>query len=179
MDATLASLIGTAIGAVSGLAGGYLAGRQQSHLEHEKWRRTREDNLEKDIRSAVAELTRKLAAGIHAIGWLTWKAENYPKKITEDDLENYDKDMKSLFPDIVGSRIAVAALSREMHTKMTPLVNALYNLDAQVAKAAMAFKDTQDEGSKALADCYGKSRQFVDEFLEKVTEIVGLDSTKG
>jgi len=178
MDATMASLIGTAIGALSGLAGGYLAGRRQSQLEYEKWRREREDNLEKDIRSAVAELTKKLAAGIQAIGWLTWKAENYPTKITEDDLANYDNDMKTLFPDIVGSRIAVAALNRETHTKMTPLVNELYSLDAQVAKATMTFKDSQEGGCKALADCYGKSRQFNDEFLEKVTEIVGLDSTK-
>jgi hypothetical protein len=178
MDATAASLIGTAIGAISGLGGGYLAGRRQTQLEREKWVRSRNDEHEKTLRLALAELTRKLAAGTHAIAWLTWKAKYASTELTEGDLSVYNKDMKALFPDIVGSRIVVVALDKEIHTKITPLILNLYSLDAQVARAGMLFKGARSDCIKAIAQYYEAVLEFDKELLTKVTETMGLDEAK-
>lgn len=175
MDGATASLIGAAIGAISGLGGGYLAGRRQMQLEREKWLRSRKDEHEKALRLAVAELTRKLAAGTHAIAWLTWKAKNAPTELTEQDLSVYNKEMKTLFPDIVGSRVVVVALDKEVHTKMTPLILKLYSLDEQVARAAMLFEDARSDCITALAHYYDVDLDLDKELLTKVTEIMGLD----
>ena len=178
MDATIASLIGAAIGALSGLGGGYLTGRRQTQLEREKWLRSRKDEYEKTLRLAVAELTRKLAVGTHTIAWCTWKAKHAPTELTEEDLSIYNKEMKALFPDIVGSRVVVVALDKEVHTKMTPLILKLYSLDEQVAQAAMLFKDARSDCVAALAHYYEVDIELDKELLTKVTEIMGLDDAK-
>lgn len=178
MDATIASLIGAAIGAISGLTGGYLTGRRQSQLERERWIRSRKDEHQKNLRLAVAELTRKLAVGTHEVAWVTWKAKHAPTELTEEDLSAYNKGMKTLFPDIVGSRVVVDALDKATHTRMTPLVLKLYGLDEQVALAAMLFKDTKKDGIAALADCYDTCLEIDEEILTKVTEIMRLDEVE-
>lgn len=178
MDATIASLIGTAIGALVGLAGGFLTSRQQTRLEYLKWVRTKEDEYEKEVRLAVAKLTKKLAAGTQAISWFTSKAQIEPAKLTENDLLAYDNTIQALYLDIVSSRIVVAALNKEIHAKMTPLVDELYSLDIRVAKAAALFRNSQQqEGIKELANCSDITSQFEDELIERVTEIIGSDKT--
>jgi hypothetical protein len=175
MDATTASLLGTAIGALTGLAGGFLAGRQQSKLEHQKWLQTQDDEYKKEVRLAVAELTKKLATGAHTISWYTSKAKIGPSIVTENDLLAFDNAMYALYPDIVSSRIVVAALNKEIHTKMTSLVKKLYSLDGQAIKAVVTFRNSQQDGIKELANCYDEAIRFENELIEQVTEIIGLD----
>lgn len=174
MDATTASLIGAAIGAVSGLGGGYLTGRRQAKIEREKWRRGRRDEEAKTLRLAVAELTRKLAIGTHTIAWLTWKAKNTPTQLTKEDLSVYSREMKALFPDIVGSRAVVVALNEEAHSKMSPLIIKLYALDAHVALAAASFDDARKDCIAALARYYEEDLELDQELLTKVSETVGV-----
>jgi len=95
VDSTLVvSLIIALIGAISGILGGFLAGkqqgRQQLELEHRKWLLVREDDLAKEARLAVADLTRKIASGIHEIVWLAWKAKYFPRQLTQKDILKYD-----------------------------------------------------------------------------------------
>jgi len=175
MDATIASLIGTAIGALAGLAGGFFTARQQSKLEEQKRLRAKEDEYEKEVRLAVADLTKKLAAGTQAISWFTSKAKSEPARFTENDLLAYDNTMLSLYPDVVSSRIVVAALNKEIHAKMTPIVDKLYFLDSLVVKAAVIFRNSQQEGIKELANCCDLISQFESELIERVTEIISLE----
>lgn len=171
MDAVTAGLIGTGIGALTGIAGGWLNGWRQSKIEHEKWIRSKQDTIEKDTRLALADLIKKLAAGIHAIAWLTWKAENEPDNLSENDLSAYDSTLQSLFPDIVGSRVVLAALSRETHEQVSPLVNQLYVFDVRIGKAAALYRNSMPEGIKALAACHHDCLQFDKVLLDEVTKI--------
>src|ERR1051326_1558955 len=177
MDATTASLIGAAIGAISGLGGGYLGGLWQSRLERAKWLRSRNDEREKQLRIAVAELTRKLAVGTHQIAWLTWKARNAPAELTEEDISIYNGEMKALLPDIVASRVVVDALDKSIHAKVTPLVEILYALDAQVALAGILFKSSKEDCAEALASYYETCLDIDKRILQEVTEMMRLDET--
>jgi hypothetical protein len=100
MDSGLASVVAALIALVAGLAGGFLAGRQQSSLEYQKWQRSRADDLAKEARLAVAELTKSLGAATHTMAWLTWTARNRPKQLTKQNVLNYDEEMHRLFPAI-------------------------------------------------------------------------------
>jgi len=171
MDATTASLIGASIGALAGLGGGWLNGWRQSKIEHQKWVRARYDAIEKDARLALADLTKKLAAGVHAICWLSWKAKYESEKLSERDLSAYDTSMQTLFPDIVGSRVILAALSKETHDLMSPLVLKLYAFDVRVAEGAASFRKSPADGIKALAACHDDCLQFDLVLLEEVTRI--------
>lgn len=171
MDPTTASLIGAGIGALAGLTGGWLNGWRQSKLEYEKWTRSRQDTLEKDTRLALADLTKRMAAGTHAIAWLTWKAKHELDRFSENDLTAYDATMKTLFPEIVGSRVALAALNKEIHDQVSPWIEGLYELDVKTAKAAALYRNTVLEGAKVLAECHGDTLKFDKLFLEEVTRM--------
>jgi hypothetical protein len=175
MDAAVASLIGAAIGAISGLAGGYLTGRRQSQLERDKWFRARKDEHDKNIRLAVAELTKKLAAGTQEISWLTWKAKYTPDALTVTDIANYNNKMAVLFPDIVGARVIVDAIDKSIHARLTPLINKLYSLDENIALAAKDFGSSRERCTKALAGYYEQWLSLDKEILTRVTEIMKLD----
>jgi hypothetical protein len=162
---------------MSGLAGGYLAGLRQSRLETERWLRGREDEREKNLRLAIAELTRRLAAGTHEVSWITWKAKHAPTELTEEDLNVYNREMKALFPDIVASRIVVNAIDKRLHTRLTPLVVSLYALDEQVALAAVLFRSSNERCIEALARCYEICLDLDKELLTEVTEMMSLDQT--
>ena len=171
MDSTTASLIGAGLGALAGLAGGWLNGWRQSKLEYEKWTRARQDTIEKETRLALADLTKKIAAGINAIAWVTWKAKNEPERFSENDLTTYDTTMKTLFPDIVGSRVTLAALSKEVHDQVSPLLTKLYRLDVQTTNAAAVYRKTALEGTEALAECLSEVSKFDESLLNEVTRI--------
>lgn len=171
MDPTTASLIGAGIGALAGITGGWLNGWRQSKLENEKWLRSRQEAIEKDTRLALADLTKKIAAGIHAMAWLAWKAKIEPTRLSENDLTTYDVTMNTLFPDIVGSRVALAALSKEIHAQISPLIQRLYDLDVKIAETAALYRNSPSEGSKELAEFLSETSRFDKIFLEEVTRI--------
>lgn len=178
MDAAVASLIGAAIGALSGLGGGYLTGRRQSELERDKWLRARKDEHDKNIRLAVAELTKKLAAGTQEISWLTWKAKHTPDALTATDIANYNNKMAVLFPDIVSARVIVDAIDKSIHARLTPLINKLYSLDENIALAAKDFDSSRKGSVSALAGYYELWLSLDKEILTTVTEIMKLDDPK-
>lgn len=171
MDPTTAGLIGTGIGALVGLGGGWLNGWRQSKLEYEKWTRSRQDSIERDARLAFADLTKKIAAVIHAMAWLTWKAVNEPRRFSKNDLITYDSAIKVLFPDIVGSRVTLAALSGAIHDQISPLIQELYALDVKIAEAGVLYRDSVSEGIKMLVKCHSESSTFDGLFLKEVIRI--------
>lgn len=171
MDPTTASLLGAGIGALAGLAGGWLNSWRQANLEYEKWTRSRQDAIEKDTRLALADLTKKIAAGVHAMAWLAWKAKIEPSRLSENDLTTYDTTMGILFPDIVGSRVVLAALSKEIHDQISPLIQQLYDLDVKIAETASLYRSSVSEGTKALANVLSETSKFDKMFLKAVTKI--------
>lgn len=177
MDPTTASLIGAGIGALAGLAGGWLNSWRHSKLEYEKWTRSRRDAIEKDTRLALADLAKKIAAGIHAMAWLAWKAKIEPSRLSQDDLTTYDTTMNTLFPDIVGSRVALAALSKEIHDQISPLIQQLYDLDVKIAKTSSLYRDSVSEGTQALANFLSETSKFDEVFLKEVTRIGLVETT--
>ena len=168
-------MITTLIAAFAGLSVALITSWLQSKLEYKKWIRTREDAIDKEYRSAIAELARKMVVGSHRIIWLAWKAKYDPAELKEEDFLAYDKNMGDLFPDIVSARVLVSAFNRQVHSEVTPFVRALYDLDEKVAHAAKTFKDAPQESIEALEKLYDETIKFDSKFLEMITDITGLN----
>jgi hypothetical protein len=168
MDSGLATVVAALIALVAGLAGGFIAGKQQSTLEYQKWQRGRADDLAKEARLAVAELTKSLGAATHTMAWLTWTARNRPKHLTRQAIQNYDEEMHKLFPSISGSLSLVSALSEPLYRQMEPLVEKVYSLDEQIALAATECIE-QPEGA---ADLLGRYHAEVSSYTENLNREV-------
>jgi len=141
-------------------------------------RLARKAELDKELRVALAALTKALSASVHAMAWLTWNARYNPKVLTAADISKYNETINSLFTDLVGFRVIVAALSENLHDDMTPLVERLYVLDRKVAIATTLFRDSPEASTKALASYLDEVNKFDNEILKRVTELIRLERTK-
>ena len=147
MDATLASLIGTTIGALSGIVGGFFASRYQSKIEKEKWVREQKEQTNKNVRIAVNEFAKKIAEGIHVICWLCWRARYAPDVFNSEHIDEYEKEMKMVFPALVSSRINLASLDKEYHEKLTMIIDEFYKLESELGQV---YSKYQVESNKSL-----------------------------
>ncbi len=170
----LPSVLGALVGALAAISGVKFTSKHQETLEVDKWKRAKKDEWEKETRLALAELTRSLAAGVHAIAWTTWPAKYEPEEMQMGHFAKYEIESKSVFPVLVGARVVLATLDRDLHDKMTPLIKKLYRLDAELTQASVVFGKARAQGLKLLAACYEESNEFDKEILETVSNIVNL-----
>jgi hypothetical protein len=177
VDPVLAGLIGTVIGGLFGIAGGVLTGRRQAILERERWLQTRDDDIAKETRLALAELTRKMGAAIQTMMWLAGKAASNPARLTQQDISDYDKEIAGLLPDILGSLMVVSALDNELSDKMAPLVGEIYGADGELASAAQSFEDSREASTAAIAALYNpRVSGLYDDLSEKIGDITVVAS---
>jgi hypothetical protein len=168
MDATLAGLVGTAIGAIAGIAGSALTARHQRLLERDRVRSARMDELIKAERQALLELTQLLAIGTQAIAWLAWAATAESTERLREEIGTYDARMRDLLPKLLASEVAAASLSDESFRRIDPLVRELISLDTVVGTAAAGFEENVDEATRSLA---GAKQRAVDLSERSVDEV--------
>jgi hypothetical protein len=153
---SLPSLIGTSVGALLALSGVYLSSKKQWNLEEKKWRESRKDELDRwnrsqkeaadrrqqnredeilrETRLAVAELTRKIAAGGQSLEALTWWARHEPNTFTVKHVEEHDSRMATIYTEMLGAQLVVATLAPSLYERTRPIVKEVYRLDAEVAR---------------------------------------------
>jgi len=146
----LTNAAGTFIGAALALTGVLWTNNRQKRIEDVRWERSRKDELLKQVRLAVADLAKRVAAGAQAMTWLLWISKYEPANLTEKDISAYDREMKSLYSDLVGAEVVLAALDKNLFAKMKPLVNDLYKLDQGIAEHTRQFRATKEAPDKNL-----------------------------
>jgi hypothetical protein len=177
MDPVVASLIGTVIGGFFGIVGGILTGRRQAQLEREKWLQARKDDVEKETRLAVAELTRKMATAVQTMLWFTSKAVNTPNEVSREDISEYDKAIQGLLPDILASWMTVSALDKGVSKTLRPLVDRIYIVDGRIALASREFEAARESSVAALAKLFTTDvPSLFNELDQTVSGITGLTS---
>lgn len=136
MDAALAGLLGTAVGAVAGIVGSLLAGRHQLRIERERAQAARHDELSRAARQSLLDLVQVVATGTQAIAWVTWAVECQPKEDSLVEARRYEDTMRELLPRLVSAQVAVASQSdATTYERLDPLVRTLVNIDARVGTA--------------------------------------------
>ncbi len=175
MDPTLAGVL---IGAGAGILGGYISGWQQARLEYKKWQRTRQDETIKEINITVAELMKKMATTAQTISWFTWEADYRPDRINKKSVDNYDLEMRSLFPEIDSALIMVSALNNKAYERLSPLVLKIYDLDLEVSRATRMIIKTPDKAIKGIASHKTAAFQLKSEIMKSVANI-NNESIKG
>ncbi|MBC9821038.1 hypothetical protein [Terrabacter sp. MAHUQ-38] len=141
MDAALAGLLGTAIGAVAGIAGSLLSSRHQMRLERERIDAARHDELTRAARQSLLDLVQLVATGTQAIAWVTWAVECRPVEESLVEARRYEDSMRELLPRLVSAQVAVASLSAPAtYERLDPLVRTLVHLDARVGTALVGHE---------------------------------------
>jgi len=144
---------------------------QSVELENFKNHFTIAGESRRDVRLAVAEIIKRVAAANHAINWLCWKAKYAPGDLSIKDLQNYDEQMNAVLGDIAAARTVLAALSPSVHEQLSTTVSRLYALDAKVSEAKAAFTKDRNKVVLSLADFHQSSWAFDSELLDAVEKL--------
>jgi hypothetical protein len=177
--AILTNAAGTLIGAALAFTGVLWANRRQARLEDVKWERSKKDELLKNVRLAAAELSKKIATGAQAMTWLLWVAKYEPASLNERELSSYDREMKSLYSELVGAEVVLAALDKNLYAKLKPLVNDLHKLDQKIAEHVQQLRNVREvpdqflEAAKHLGDLYPIAYGLSTKIPEVVLESIG------
>jgi hypothetical protein len=154
--------------------------QQMTLIETLKSQETRKNEIARERRAAIAEFAMKLSVGFHIMAWLTWKAKHEPTGFSKKDITTYDAEMRALFPQIVGTRVVVAAVASDSHTQLGQLARTLYSLDEEVAKVCVRYKGAQegskdaDDAREAIAELYTRIIDQDKSFIQEVAAIAGI-----
>ncbi len=169
----LPGIIGTMIGASLALFGVRWSNKRQWDLEKEKWEMTKKDEATKEVRSAVANMSKIIAAELQAIIWLTWIGKYEPHILSDKDIDDYNIEMKQLFRDALVAQAYLAALDLGLHTKMKSIAKEVSRIDHKMSFTIQKIKqaanpDERIVAAKELEIFYDESYFYHDNLAEKI-----------
>ena len=151
MDTAIVGLLAASIGAAAGLAGAFVTARQQRVLELQRTEVQLVAERQRETRLAVGEFAGDMARAVQAISWFTWEAAHRVDHIGPDWVARYDTEMKQHLPVLMASLSRAAALSSVAFVRFKPLVEKLFDLDAEVAEAAVAVQSDVEAARARIA----------------------------
>jgi hypothetical protein len=179
MDAAVAGLLGAMVGSLTGLAGSLLTPELQRRTEEAKWKQARADELWREERRALLELTTLLAEGCQAAGWVGWAASVKPLEALRADLAEYDARMRALLPRLSSAQAAAAGVSEGVFDRIDPLVEQLYNLDVAIGNASVQLEDDPEVGQHVLKDIQVPAADLSRQVVRQVSSYLRLDRPAG
>ena len=179
MDAAVAGLLGAMVGSLTALAGSLLTPWVQRRADEAKWKQARADELWREERRALLELTTLLAEGAQAVGWVSWAASVKPLKGLHADVADYDTRMRALLPRLFSAQAAAAGVSEGVFHRIEPLVTKLVSLDVAVGNAGVQLTDNPDAGLRALKDIWGPAGALNREIVQQVASYLRVDRPAG
>jgi hypothetical protein len=178
VDAALAGLLGTAIGAVAGIVGSLIASGHQVRIERERVAAARRDELTRAARQSLLDLVQLVATGTQAIAWVTWAVGSQPREQSLAEARRYEETMRALLPRLVAAQVAVASLSDvATYQRLDPIVRGLVHLDVRVGTALVGH----EQGSAGAVAELGALRDETTEFERRTVDTVRsmLSGTNG
>ena len=88
---------------------------------------------------------------------VTSKASNTPKRVSQEDISEYDKAIQELLPDILSSLMVVSAFDTDVSDKMAPLPYKtlpykIFSVDRRIAQASTQFETAPQSNFESLAE---------------------------
>jgi hypothetical protein len=157
------------VGAITGIAGGITSPWQQRKAEQQRWSQRRADELWKEERRALLDLTNLLAEGCQAASWLAWSATAKSDESLRSDIAEYDSKMRLLMPRLVTAQAAASGLSDDAYDRLDPLVQRLFALDGALADASVRFEgNSTTQAREELGHMRGAANRLIQDLVVNV-----------
>ena len=179
MDAAVAGLLGAMVGSLTALGGSLLTPWLQRRTEEAKWKQARADELWREERRALLELTTLLSEGTQAIGWVGWAASVKPVEALQAELAEYDARSRALLPRLFSAQAAAAGVSEGVFDRIEPLVRQLMSLDGAVGDAGVQLMEDPEAGRRALNEIWERAAALNREIVHQVASCLRLDRPAG
>jgi hypothetical protein len=131
---------------------------------------------EREAKMAAAQVAKACGLAAHIMSWLTWKAQHRSSLLTSADVEEYDRDMKETFPDLVGSLAVLASFSPAAYSTAKRVADQIYDLEERIAVAGTSVLLHQQGATEELGRFLQEARRLEDSSNDMAGEIMALVS---
>jgi len=132
-------------------------------------------NLEtrRERRASIAEFAKRISAGYHAMEWLTWWAQYDATTFSIEAIDDYNKEMKQLFPEMCAASVMANALNKNSTLATSNISDKLFDLDHKLAQLCVDYANASasDEKSVALAKIGAMHAKLINQDKAFVSEI--------
>ena len=177
-----AVVIAAGVGALAALLGHWLNGLVTSRLEvrridleKTKLQFGQEAALKAEARKSMQDCITLLASAAHTMCWLTWFAKMSSARITEERVKEYDDDIHSILPQLIGQTVNVGTYSNEIGKKAAIILADIEDLDARIGEAAVKFLDGDNSSIDKLKKHHQEAMNLLDT-LEKGAREIDFES---
>jgi hypothetical protein len=177
MNATLAALFGSLIGAAAALAGAALTSFASLRNERRHQEFEAQAAYVQALRDRSGAAFAQFFSIIQAIEWITWCGINYPDAIDEGQIKSYEDTINGAYRILLGSMAMTASLSMAVYNEMGPLLSGLYSLEARVAVALRRINSERSEAFQELSACGSEAEQLRDTLRPKLNHIMTVAET--
>jgi hypothetical protein len=128
---------------IAWIVGSFAARREARHkldTFFREWERSRRDVAATNAVTLIQELATGLAAAIHSMCWLTWRAAYDRDSIGEKQIGEYDYEMHGLLPKIEGAIAALYAISPASSERIEPIAAEVVRMDAEIGLCCVTFR---------------------------------------
>lgn len=152
--------------------GAIITGLFKYRIEKDKWPRAREDAIANDLREAIQQLTINASSALHSMCWLTWVARERKESLTQDKIDQYDREIHELMPKINGFLVSVAALDKKSYDLISPSVKKVAEMDWKIGHASIRFNLDQNSSAVKLGNLHADVASLDASFPNDLANII-------
>jgi hypothetical protein len=177
MNATVAALLGSLVGAVAALTGTVLT--SIAALKNERRRQESEEQVAyvHTLRERSGATFAQFFTIVQEIEWITWYGANDPGAIDKTRIRSYEEAVNGAHRSLLGSMAMTASLSLAMYDEMRPILSGLYNLEGRVAVALRDIRSKRPAAVQELISCGSEAETLRDNLSPKLNYIMTAAET--
>ena len=172
MNATVAALLGSLIGAAAAIAGSVLT----SIVALKNERRRQESQVQatyvRALRKRSGSTFAQFFTIVQEIEWISWLSANDPGAVDEQRIKSYDETINAAYRTLLGSMAMTASLSLTVYDEIRPTLLGLYNLEARVAMALRKIRSERTAAIQELIACRTEAETLRDNLPPELNHIM-------
>lgn len=177
MNATIAALLGSLIGAVAALVGAaftsIVALKNERRREESKARIAYVGALRERSGAAFAQFF----IVVQAIEWIGWYGINDPAAIDEQRIKSYEDTVNGAYETLLGAMAMTASLNLSIYEEMRSTLSKLYDLESRVGAAIRKIGSDRSTAVQELHGCRSEAVTLRDDLPPELNRIMTLAET--
>ncbi len=129
-EKTIAVIVGALIGIIPTMISKYVDSRR----EEKKWLREKEFSSVEKFKTQLGITGKKLLKIQHSVNWICWIAAKSPEKITVEQIENYDSEVRQLFPEVLAELVGISIVDNYAYEKLNLEFDKIVKIDSTFSK---------------------------------------------
>jgi hypothetical protein len=177
MNATVAALLGSLVGAGAALAGTILTSivtlKTERRRQESKIQARYVDALRKRSGAAFAQFF----IIVQEIEWISWCGVNDPDAVDGHRIKSYEDRVNEAYGILLGSMATTASLSLPAYDEMHPILSGLYDLESRVGATLRKFRSERSTAIEELTVCRSEAAALRESLPQKLNHIMTTAET--